>query len=78
MKKLKQFYKNNEKTILVCTGIAIGSATTSYFVQHLLNGMELTSANLYSVTETGQKFLRVGLANGTVRDYLWQDTNVAV
>jgi hypothetical protein len=74
MNKLKQFYKDNEKMLLVGTGIVIGSLTTTYFATSVIDGMRLADANLYEMTETGQKFLHVVLENGSEAKYLWQET----
>lgn len=69
--KLKKFYQNNEKTILICSGVVLGSLTTAYFANVALNGMRLADAGLYSDTESGQMFLHVVLENGSSKNYLW-------
>lgn len=71
MKKLKQFYKNNEKTLLVCSGVAIGVYLTTAHSVRVIDGLQLVNADVYAIPEKTEKVLRVTFKNGTVRDYIW-------
>lgn len=77
MKKLKKFCKDNEKTLLLCTGVALGSITTAHFANHALAGMRLVNAEVFDIADKAEKILRVTHLNGTTRDYVWYYTEAA-
>lgn len=68
---IKKFYKDNEKTILVCSGVVAGVYVTTLHHLHIVDGMQLVNADVFDIPDRTEKVLRVTSKSGKIRDYIW-------